>query len=50
MKIINKYLFKDKLINTYSHRCQHRRKCNILLKIEEEELKEYVENSNYKIK
>ena len=45
-----KYSFKDKLINAYSYHCQHRRKCNILLKITEEELKQYVENNNHKIK
>ena len=45
-----KYSFKDKLINTFSYRCKLLRKCNILLKISEEELKKYVENNNYKIK
>ena len=44
-----KYSFKDKLISSYSYRCQHRRKCNILLKICEEELKKYVKNINQKI-
>lgn len=44
------YSFKDKLINSFSYGCQHRRKCNILLKITKEELKQYVENNNHKIK
>ena len=45
-----KYSFKDKLINDFSYRCKHRRKCNILLKIKQEELIKYVEDNNYKIK
>ena len=44
------YSFKDSLKNDFTYRCKHRRKCNLVIKIEKEEMYKYIEDQNYKVK
>ena len=37
-----KYSYKDQLVNAFTYRCKHRRKCRVVIKIEKDELKKNI--------
>ena len=44
-----KYSYKGQLVNAFTYRCKHRRKCGVVIKIAKDELKKYISKCSYNI-